>query len=65
MGTETEIPRLLRMLLCLRIRTSRTMPSMRVSDPQKVMVRTWLFGWPKRSTRPSRCSSRVGFQGRS
>ena len=64
-GTGTEMPRALRICSCLRSRTLRTMPSMELSMPYRVAVRTVSAIWPNRSTRPSRCSCRVGFQARS
>jgi len=49
----------------LRSKTSRTIPSMPLSVPYSVTARTVLARCPNLSTRPSRCSCRVGFQARS
>ena len=49
----------------LRMRIFRTILSIGLSSPQSKRVLTSFDSWPNRSTRPSLCSMRLGFQGRS
>ena len=55
----------LRISSALRRITSRTAPSMALSGENIMIDRTSSAGWPKRSTRPSRCWCRVGFHDKS
>ncbi|MCY1300510.1 hypothetical protein D9M70_500770 [compost metagenome] len=64
-GMGTKTPSSLRMLSALRRMTRSTAPSTGLSSPYSMVLRTSRAFWPKRSTRPSRCSWRVGFQLRS